>query len=49
MVKFLSLIASAALLVAPTLVSSAFVGTDGAKFTQDGGSFYFAGTNACKY
>ncbi|KAG2219557.1 hypothetical protein INT45_013216, partial [Circinella minor] len=46
MVKFLSLIASAALVVSSTLVSSAFVGTDGTKFTQDGGSFYFAGTNA---
>ena len=48
MVKFLSLIASAALLVAPTLVSSAFIGTDGTKFTNGGKSFYFGGTNACK-
>ena len=48
MVKFLSLIASAAFLIAPTLVSSAFVGTDGTKFTQGADSFYFSGTNACK-
>ncbi|KAI7849989.1 mannan endo-1,4-beta-mannosidase [Circinella umbellata] len=46
MVKFLSLIASVALLVIPTLVSSAFVGTDGTKFTQGSDPFYFAGTNA---
>ncbi|KAI9484800.1 glycoside hydrolase superfamily [Zychaea mexicana] len=36
---------ASALLAAPSLVS-AFVGTSGATFTNDGASFYFAGTNA---
>ncbi|KAI9272966.1 glycoside hydrolase superfamily, partial [Phascolomyces articulosus] len=38
-------IMASALLAAPSLVS-AFVGTSGTKFTNDGSSFYFAGTNA---
>ncbi|KAI8145138.1 glycoside hydrolase superfamily [Fennellomyces sp. T-0311] len=36
---------ASAFLAAPALVS-AFVGTDGTKFTNDGASFYFSGTNA---
>ena len=47
MVKFLPIITSA-LLAAPSLVS-AFIGTKGETFiNDDGGSFYFSGTNACK-
>ena len=38
---------ASALLAAPALVS-AFVGTSGTKFTNDGKNFYFSGTNACK-
>ncbi|KAI8141807.1 glycoside hydrolase superfamily [Fennellomyces sp. T-0311] len=45
MVKFLSLLSSA-LLVAPSLISAAFVDTSGTSFTLGDSSFAFAGTNA---